>query len=200
MGSCLSAVFGKGSKGETNVLETTTNAATTCKLGLKSNNITAGLNRDTNTYSLSGKGSAIGSCALDCDTAFWEVHVGKNPAGLKIGVKRFNPKKPSSLDGELDGSGEGDSPSWCLSGVDLKEGDVIGICWDQTDLPMLSFLVNGEMNMSSSITRIRPANDIYPAVSIDSGSTCDLVFDGNHFKKAPQNSKFTMIVCASSLI
>ena len=35
-----------------------------------------------NRYSIEGSGTVIGSCALDCDTATWEVKLGKNPSGL----------------------------------------------------------------------------------------------------------------------
>ena len=139
----------------------------------------------------------MGSCSLDCDTAFWEVVVGKNPSGLKIGVKRFQPKKPSPLTGELDPK-SGDA--WILEGVELNEGDVIGVCWDQTDLPMLSFCRNGEFLSSGAITRIRPSNDLYPAISLSQDTTCEVIFNGDSFIKASPLPKFKMIVCATSLI
>jgi hypothetical protein len=196
MGSCL-----KGAKKETTVeFSSTTNVATTCKLGLKGENVKVSLNREKNTYSLSGKGIAIGSCGLDCDTACWEVHIGKNPNGIKVGVVRFNPKKPTSLEEPMDGKGDGVTPSWCFSDHQVKEGDIVGICWDQTDLPMLSFCVNGDLISTGAVTRIRPANDLFPAVSVDEGSTCAVVFDGNNFIKGSPSSKFPAIVCATSLI
>ena len=40
----------------------------------------------------------------------------------------------------LDNDTDKNSPSWLLSNVELKEGDVVGIYWDQTDLPMLTFI------------------------------------------------------------
>ena len=201
MGSCLACLKAqKTSKNDVELSNTVNAIHTTCKLGLKSDNIKATYDKDTNSYTLEGKGTALGSCSLDCDTAFWEVRVGKNPQGLRIGVKRVNMKKPPPLDGTLDGTGEGDSPSWCLSDVTLKEGDSIGVCWDQTDLPMLSFCHNGELLMQGSINRIRPANDICPAVSLEGDSTCQLFFDGKYFSKPPPSSKFSMIVCATSLI
>ena len=77
---------------------------------------------------------------------------------------------------------------------------MIGIYWDQTDLPMLSFYLNGELLLKKSINRIRPATDIYPAVSIADGSSCNIVFDAAGFKFPPKTKKFTMIVCATQLI
>jgi hypothetical protein len=201
MGACLACFKAtKTSKNDVEMSSVANALHTTCKLGLKADTIKVAHNKETNTYTLEGKGTAIGSCSLDCDTAFWEVRVGKNPAGVRIGVKRVNVKKPPPLDGLLDGNGEGESPSWCLTDVDLVEGDIIGVCWDQTDLPMVSFCRNGDMMFEGAITRIRPANDVCPAVSIDEGSTCDIVFDGEHFRKPPPSAKFSMIVCATSLI
>lgn len=200
MGACLSCLK-KDSKKEKNVvLSTTVNTATAIKLGPKGTKIKLSHNKEKNMYAIEGSGTVLGSCSLDCDTGYWEVHVGKNPTGLKIGVVRFNSKKPTSLEETMNGSGEGTTPSWCLHDVELKEGDIVGICWDQTDLPMLSFCLNGNLLATSSVTRIRPANDICPAVSVEEGSTCQVVFDGNNFAKQPPSSKFTMIVCATSLI
>ena len=142
----------------------------------------------------------MGSCSLDCDTAFWEVVLGKKPEGIRVGIKRCTKQSTIQLSGQLDGKGEGESPSWCLEGHSFKEGDVIGVCWDQTDLPMLSFTLNGAILPTGSITRIRPANDIYPAVSLTKESTCEIIFDGAHFLKSAPSSKFSMIVCATSLI
>jgi hypothetical protein len=99
-------------------------------------------------YIIEGSDLAIGSCALDCDTAMWEVKFGKSPEGVRIGVKRYNKKKSPDFSLALgDGEEEKDSSettSWYLKNAELKEGDVIGVYWDQTDLPMLSFSLNGK--------------------------------------------------------
>ena len=38
---------------------------------------------------MSGNGTIIGSCPLDCDTGYWECVVGEDPDGLQIGIKRY---------------------------------------------------------------------------------------------------------------
>ena len=40
-------------------------------------------------YTVSGKGTIIGSCALDCDTGYWECIVGENPEELQLGIRRY---------------------------------------------------------------------------------------------------------------
>jgi hypothetical protein len=202
MGSCLSCLKKKENVEESIEFSNVMNNAVTCKVALMGGKLSTELSNKTNTYTVKsqGDGVVLGSCPLDCDTAFWEVKIGDNPGGVRVGVKRYSPKAPVSLDTLLDSNGETQPPSWSLSGVEFKTGDVVGICWDQTDLPMLTFLLNGTPLLSNSINRVRPANDIYPAVSLENGSSCEIVFDGNHFTHGPHNSKFSMIVCATSLI
>ena len=171
-----------------------------------------------NIIRVGGQGTMLGSCPLDCDTAYWEVVVGQKPENLQVGIKKFTRRSKKDtpaavLDGDLrdssgNGDGNGDSesggnkdyPSWSLTGVEYKEGDVIGVFWDQTDKPMLSFSLNGERcDPSTAVNRVRPANDIHAAVSVGAGSTACVVFDGNSFAYPPA-SKFEQIICATNLI
>lgn len=139
---------------------------------------------------------------MDCDTAYFEVKVGaKNPTNVLIGVKQFSPKKNINLDTQLSDPADPVSPSWYLKGdsLSLKENDVIGIHWDQTDLPMISFTLNGKILSFGDVNRVKPANDIYPAVSI-TDAECELIFDDNCFNFPAKSRKFQMIVCATSII
>lgn len=171
----------------------------TCKSGESSKHIQIKIT-DHNHYSVSGQGTMIGSCSLEADTAMWEVVVGKNPENVLIGVKRIPSKKNINLDNTLDEVTDSTaSPSWSLTNNDLKEGDVVGVYWDQTDLPMLTFTVNGK-SVPYAVTRIRPTVDIYPAVSVKHGSTCEVIFDGSKFIYPPKSNKFKMIICSTNLI
>mmetsp|Transcript_94245 Transcript_94245/g.184784 ORF Transcript_94245/g.184784 Transcript_94245/m.184784 type:complete len:195 (-) Transcript_94245:56-640(-) len=175
------------------------NESVCCRNGQKGPDIDAEAIPGSASYKVAGTGTMLGSCCLDCDTAMWEVKVGKNPEGLKIGVKKYQKKFPGDLSAYLDSEHDPNSPSWFLQETELNEGDVVGVYWDQTDLPMVSFSVNGKM-VSYCVTRIRPTIDIFPAVSVQQGSTCELVFQGKDFKFPPKSSKFQMIICASNLI
>lgn len=208
---CLLSLFRKRSSEDDDLttieLGSATNAAVTCKCGVYGENIKATVDPNTRSTRIEGSGIALGSCPLDCDTGYWEVKLHKNVSNVCVGVKRYNSKKPSPLTGSLsDGanansSGEGDHFILKMpSHTPLKEGDIVGMYWDQTDLPMLSFTVNGNEVSSASFTRIRPAIDILPAVSVKDGGVCEFVFDGNHFTHPPKSNKFKMIVCATSLI
>lgn len=184
---------------QTNVMQGT-NDNVTCKSGNHGENIKITL--ENGIYNVTGNGIALGSCPLDCDSGYWEVRVGNNPLGVLIGLKRDKKKKEkqsTSLNGSLK-DGDNESPNWIFQGKELKTNDVIGIYWNQTDLPMVSFSLNGEIISNASITRIRPAQDIYPAISIIEGSSCDMIYSQEKFLFPPKSSKFSQIVCATSII
>ena len=184
---------------QTNVIQGT-NDSVTCKSGNHGECIKIKL--DNGIYNISGSGIALGSCPLDCDTGYWEVRVGNNPSGVLIGVKRHRNKKDkqtTSLNGSLKDE-DNESPNWFFQGKELKTNDVVGIYWNQTDLPMLSFTLNGESISAASVNRIRPAQDIYPAASIVEGSTCDMIYSQEKFSFPPKSSKFSQIICSTSII
>jgi len=187
---------------QTNVIQGT-NDNVTCKSGNHGEKIKIIL--ENGIYNISGSGIALGSCPLDCDTGYWEIRVGNNPLGVLIGLKRYKNKKDkqttitSSLNGNLNDE-DNESPNWIFKGKELKINDVIGIYWNQTDLPMVSFTLNGEMISNASINRIRPAIDIFPAISLLDGSTCDMIYSQEKFLFPPKSSKFSQIVCATSII
>ncbi len=192
MGCCASS----GKDDEQHLeLSDSVNDAVTCKCGAKGNSVQ--VSKANGRFLINGSGTALGSCPLDGDTSTWQVKFGNLPSNTKVGVKRFNKKSVGSLEGGLE---DDESTSWFLKDVEIKEGDVVGIYWDQTDLPMLSFSLNGNLLMNSSIMRIRPANEIYPAFSVSGGSSCEVIFDADHFEHAPISSKFNMIICSTSLI
>lgn len=185
-----------------------TNDTLTCKLGVRGEKIKVFAGE--NGFNVVGSGMVLGSCPLDCDTARWEVVIQKlddanlsaeNPT-IQIGVLRFNPKQSKlNLNCSLmENENSKETPAWCLKGVSFTEGDVIGVYWDQTDLPMLSFTRNGHLLAQASINRIRPSSDIYPAISIVGDNKVAIAFDDSSFRFPPIASKFKMIICSSSII
>lgn len=198
MGCC----FRKPSNFDDIEFSNTVNSAVTSKCGLTGSNLQVSFDDSTNTYRIKGNGvgTVIGSCPLDCDTARWEILVVK-AKGVQIGVKRYIKKQSNDLNKNLSSTkNDSDCPSWLLENTELKDGDVVGIYWDQTDLPMLSFTVNGNEIFNASINRIRPSTDIFPAVSLENNSECTLIFDETQFKYPSKSSKFKMIICSTSII
>lgn len=200
MGCCC----GKSSTtdSQVEVISSETNAIVCPKIGKHGSKISVQFDSSKKYYSLTSKGAgiALGSCHLDCDTGYWEVKIGETgSSGVLVGVKRVQDKQATK---SLDQCFSEESPdSWYLKDTEYKKGDVIGVFWDQTALPMLSFSLNGSpLPDDSSVLRIRPANDIVPAISLREGASCDVIFDGSAFNHPPKSSKFGPVICASSII
>lgn len=201
MGCC----FGRGSTEDGESLEmldsNVTNEAVLCRIGRKGDGIR--VLEESKCFEVSGEGIVLGSSMLDCDIGYWEVTLGENPRGCRVGIKRYQKKRPVNLDGSLE-AGEKDPSCWVLEPKDLdeelKKGQVIGIHWDQSDLPMVSFTIDGRLHSKASINRIRPTNDLFPAVSLSDGSTARLAFHEEAFQKKPWAPKFRMIVSATSIM
>ena len=204
LGCCCCCGKGRRAAAEDDTIElsSVTNAAVTLKSGAKGEAVVVAPSPDGSSYCVSGRGTVLGSCVLDCDVGMWEVRIGKGAAGVRVGVRRYNAKRPTPLGGAMgeEGTESWAFPSFANGGKDLEEGDVVSVFWDQTDLPLVSFAVNGVPYPDAAVKRIRPSSDIYPAVSVDDGSSCELVFDGAHFKHTPAGSKFKMVICATNLI
>ena len=201
MGCCCSR------SSEEVVESTSINSSVSSRIGKHGVDVKISSNPTANSFIVKGSGTAIGSCILECDSAYWEVKIGENPQGVRLGIKRNEGKQTKALNGYLDDVLEENNANkdsiedtWYLKDVEYKKDDVIGVYWDQIDLPMLSFSINGKMMTDSSYLRIRPANNIIPAVSVRDGSSCEVIFDGNNFSFPPKSSRFGSIVCASSLI
>ena len=164
----------------------TTNHAVLCRAGLRGDKVNIEEDPKSSGYKISGSGTMVGSCALDCDIAYWEVILGKNPEKVQVGVKRLNAKRAiannglGTLNKTLDETEDG--TYWILehnklAGVELKEGTCVGVHFDQSDLPMLSFTIDGKLHSNASITRIRPTHDLIAAVSVNDEASATVIFN-----------------------
>eukprot|EP01031_Cornospumella_fuschlensis_P028270 gene28270-34137_t len=194
-------------------LSPVTNTAVMCKAGKKGDKVQVA--NSPEGYVVKGEGIFIGSCPLDCDTGRWEVVVRKGSGNVCIGVMRYrktentksssrkteNPENSVDLSKTLVDYQKSDQcPSFFFDPTLINDGDVVGVFWDQTDMPMLSFTVNGKVLHSQSVNRIRPSQDLYASISVSGDAEAVVVFDEANFKFPPISSKFKMIICSTSLI
>lgn len=135
MGQCLSNCFKK--KRQESVHNEVVQNVMYCKTGRTGSRMVATARGDS--IQISGTGIFLGSYMLDCDSAYWEVRVKENPKGVRIGLMRYNDKVSVSLEGSLVADPEN---CWVLNhnNIDLRTDDIIGVCWDQTDFPMLGMM------------------------------------------------------------
>jgi len=170
---------------------------------------------DKNCLTSDGEGkfaAAMAPVCLEQDKSYWEIHVthtgdaandAANDFMLYAGVCKKNDisKTAASL---KDPPESFTDPLFIVSLPGLKKNDTIGLCFDQSDLPMLTFRINDEIT-SHHITRVRGA--VFPFVAFSAGNpdkgatttAVSMVFKGARFRsKMP--TKFDTVLAASNLL
>lgn len=149
-------------------------------------------------YCVSGEGTALATVDVEQAAAFWEVEVvaqGKFRVGLA--QKARSKEDLKRLDGQI-----GDKVrSWAIgsTSLDLKEKDVIGVYFDQRELPTLKLTLNGEwIDEQRFVKGIK--GEVRPAVSVSGGAMLTFKFDAHSFKFPPKEKQFTSIIPSRSII
>jgi hypothetical protein len=84
--------------------------------------------------------------------------------------------------------------------VPVQDGDTVGVAVQQSDLPMVQFLVNGEPLHELAINRFR--GTVYPAIFLPAGEsvTATLVLDENEFRQLSPHARFGPVIVSRGLI
>ena len=90
-----------------------------------------------------------------------------------------------------------------MSTIPVSHGDVVGIIMQQSDLPMLQFMLNGEQLYSTYVNRFRGV--VYPSLFLPNENAEDnmalrIVFKESEFQKAPPSSRFIPVMVARGLV
>ena len=128
----------------------------------------------------------------------WEVKVARGGGHFCVGVANRVPKASlASLDKQLV---EWEGRAWAVGSVALgcKEGDVVGVLFDQSmGRPVITLLLNGAV-VQREFPSLRGARgDVYPAVSVEGEAMLQLRFDGFAH---PQEPKFGAIIPARDIL
>lgn len=77
----------------------------------------------------------------------------------------------------------------------LKEGDVIGVALDFTDLPMLFFSRGGEpLGQGDELAVMRIRGTVYPAFGVGGGAALSVTFAGESLAQTPPRKCEALIV------
>ena len=82
--------------------------------------------------------------------------------------------------------------------TELQDGDTIGVAIQQSDLPMIQFLLNGEPLHELAINRFR--GSVYPSIYIQEGFQVQFVTDENQFKEMSPHARFGPLIVARGII
>ena len=90
-----------------------------------------------------------------------------------------------------------------MRNIEIHNGDVIGVAVQQSDLPMVQFLLNGEPLHEKAVNRFR--GTVYPSVFLSDKHANDqlkltLVLQENQFKHQSPNARFGPIIVARSIV
>lgn len=176
-------------------------------------------------HKISGYGLGLIGVAIEQDAAYWEAHIehdvgmsqevsfgvatrkdqqfyrGMEEQGECIEIRRrlvvcitFSHCFSFSSD-----SSEAKGTSLMRS-IKVKNGDVIGIAVQQSDLPMVQFLLNGEPLHDLAVNRFRGA--VYPAIYLpeNDGLSVRFVFRESEFQKMSPHARFGPLIVARGII
>jgi hypothetical protein len=84
--------------------------------------------------------------------------------------------------------------------VSLEDGDTVGVAVQQSDLPMIQFLVNGEPLHELAINRFR--GTVYPSIYLAAGEgvKAAIVLEENDFRQEPPHVRFGPVIVAVSIV
>mmetsp|Transcript_22214 Transcript_22214/g.47781 ORF Transcript_22214/g.47781 Transcript_22214/m.47781 type:complete len:258 (+) Transcript_22214:61-834(+) len=138
-----------------------------------------------------------------------------DPYALKFGVatrkSRAFYQSLERVEEEGDEASSRDDGTFLMRPIpDLRHGDVVGVAVQQSDLPMIQMLLNGEPLMECTINRFR--GTVFPAVYIppgaagegdrleDEGISLILEFDEDNFKEMSPHARFGPLLAARGII
>lgn len=84
--------------------------------------------------------------------------------------------------------------------VPISADDTVGVAVQQSDLPMIQFLVNGELMNDLAINRFR--GTVYPSIFLPHGEqiSVKLVLDEEGFQEMSPHARFGPVIVARGII
>mmetsp|Transcript_28842 Transcript_28842/g.40778 ORF Transcript_28842/g.40778 Transcript_28842/m.40778 type:complete len:204 (-) Transcript_28842:1219-1830(-) len=159
-----------------------------------------------NSNSITGNGLAVSGLTIEQDAGYYEIilKAPKGPCddvmfGLTTKKNRDFYKKLAEASDEAKSDPEVTGTAHMVK-IPIKDDDVIGVAVQQSDLPMIQFLINGTLQPNLSVMRFK--GQVYPSILVPEGIDlrATLVMDETEFKYTPPSSRFVPIMVARGLI
>ncbi len=219
MGVCLSCLKSKlkSSEKETELTEQDAPTASfTFVISRKMSSPSVNFHGDGLT--LSGDGLALVDVSIEQDAAYWEWHVTAEDSkmgtdenadedffseetALKFGcATRKNRQFYETLEmHENDDEANFDDGTKLMRAIpNIQDGDTIGVACQQSDLPMVQFLLNGEPLHEIAISRFRGM--VFPSVLVREGFRVKFVWNEDEFKELSPHVRFGPLIPERGLI
>jgi len=154
---------------------------------------------------VSGNGLGLAGVSIEQDSAYWEWHLKIGGEGeskdIKFGVSTKKDRAfYRNLDEQDDVSPQTDGTALMKKVVSIHDGDVVGVAVQQSDLPMIQFLVNGEPFHELAVNRFR--GTVYPSIQLPPGEdiTATVVFEEREFQQLAPHARFGPVIVARGII
>eukprot|EP00545_Synedropsis_sp_CCMP1620_P010019 CAMPEP_0119003808 /NCGR_PEP_ID=MMETSP1176-20130426/777_1 /TAXON_ID=265551 /ORGANISM="Synedropsis recta cf, Strain CCMP1620" /LENGTH=202 /DNA_ID=CAMNT_0006955443 /DNA_START=63 /DNA_END=671 /DNA_ORIENTATION=+ len=152
---------------------------------------------------VSGNGLALAGVCIEQDAAYWEWHIelpdGKSEDTM-FGISTSKDRKFYRDLEEQDDESPQTNGTALMKKVFLEDGDTVGVAVQQSDLPMVQFLVNGEPLHELAINRFR--GTVYPSIHLPAGENLKvaLVLEENDFRQEPPHVRFGPVIVARAIV
>lgn len=172
---------------------------------------------DINGMTVNGEGLALIDVSIEQDSAYWEWHIKSEEKrseddddddedffddsnAMKFGcATKKNREFYAALENEADDDANIDDGTKLMRAIpNLQDGDTIGVACQQSDLPMVQFLLNGEPLHEIAISRFRGM--VFPSVFVKEGYTVKFVWDEDEFKELSPHVRFGPLIPERGLI
>lgn len=125
---------------------------------------------------VNGFGLALADVSVEQDRTYWEWQLkAGDPSDLMFGVSNKRNCKFYEILAESTLPAEKHGTKFMRALKNLKDGDVVGVCVQQSELPMIQLYLNGEIQDEGQISRFR--GTVFPSVYLPpSGSAISATF------------------------
>jgi hypothetical protein len=171
-----------------------------------------------NGLTVTGHGLALVNVSIEQDASYWEWHItadvsntgnrnGDGPSldghsTLKFGVATRKNREFFEALGDMqendDEMSVDDGTKLMRAIPNVKSGDTIGVAVQQSDLPMVQFLLNGEPIHDLAISRFRGM--VFPSIFMSDGYSATFVWNEDEFKEMSPHVRFGPLIPERGLI
>eukprot|EP00557_Chaetoceros_sp_GSL56_P008270 CAMPEP_0176501096 /NCGR_PEP_ID=MMETSP0200_2-20121128/13965_1 /TAXON_ID=947934 /ORGANISM="Chaetoceros sp., Strain GSL56" /LENGTH=159 /DNA_ID=CAMNT_0017899933 /DNA_START=172 /DNA_END=648 /DNA_ORIENTATION=- len=148
-----------------------------------------------NGLTVTGHGLALVNVSIEQDASYWEWHIATDDnvalddddghSILKFGVATRKNRDFFEALGDMEDNDDemsvDDGTKLMRAIPNVKSGDTIGVAVQQSDLPMVQFLHNGEPIHELAISRFRGM--VFPSIYMRDGYSATFVWNEDEFKE-----------------
>ena len=153
-----------------------------------------------------GYGLALADVSAEPDRAYWEWRVKiSNPNGdspsLLFGVSNKRNAKFYQILSESTVPPEKHGTKFMCKMPNLKDGDVVGVAMQQSEIPMIQLYLNGECQYDSKVPKFR--GTVFPSIYIPQSETtisAAFLYREDQFIHGPPSQGYECLIAERSLM